>query len=37
MAPDNFENLGLVFKDDEGKQQTPATPTASAANPGQKS
>ncbi|OQD94396.1 hypothetical protein PENSOL_c026G07699 [Penicillium solitum] len=37
MAPDNFENLGLVFKDGEGKQQTPATPAASATNPGQKS
>lgn len=37
MAPDNFENLGLVFKDGEGKQQTPATPAASATNLGQKS
>ncbi|KAJ5243904.1 hypothetical protein N7489_004000 [Penicillium chrysogenum] len=36
MAPDNFENLGLVFKDGEGKGQTPATPAASPANPEQK-
>lgn len=37
MAPDNFENLGLVFKDSEGKQQTPTTPAAGASNPDQKS
>jgi cytochrome c oxidase assembly protein subunit 19 len=36
MAPDNFENLGLVFKDGEGKEQTPATPAAGSANPEQK-
>ncbi|OQE37844.1 hypothetical protein PENCOP_c009G00129 [Penicillium coprophilum] len=35
MAPDNFENLGLIFQDD--KQQTPATPAAGATNPEQKS
>ncbi|KAJ5827471.1 hypothetical protein N7447_004234 [Penicillium robsamsonii] len=35
MAPDNFENLGLIFKD--GKEQTPATPAAGATNPEQKS
>jgi hypothetical protein len=26
MAPDNFENLGLVFKDGEGKGQTHPAP-----------
>lgn len=37
MAPDNFENLGLVFKDGEGKGQPTATPATGAANPEQKS
>lgn len=36
MAPDNFENLGLVFKDSEGKEKTPATPAAGPADPEQK-
>ncbi|KAJ5429388.1 hypothetical protein N7491_006404 [Penicillium cf. griseofulvum] len=35
MAPDNFENLGLIFKD--GKESTPATPAAGTTNPEQKS
>jgi cytochrome c oxidase assembly protein subunit 19 len=34
MAPDNFENLGLIFKD--GKESTPNTPAAGAASPEQK-
>lgn len=25
MAPDNFENLGLIFKEDQEKNKTPAT------------
>lgn len=37
MAPDNFENLGLVFKDGAGKAQTPVTPATGATNPEQKS
>ncbi|KAJ5482281.1 hypothetical protein N7475_001093 [Penicillium sp. IBT 31633x] len=36
MAPDNFENLGLVFKDGEGKDQTPITSNAGTENPQQK-
>jgi cytochrome c oxidase assembly protein subunit 19 len=31
MAPDNFENLGLIFKDGEGKSQSPASTNAKAA------
>ncbi|KAJ5576498.1 hypothetical protein N7535_003424 [Penicillium sp. DV-2018c] len=31
MAPDNFENLGLVFKD-EGKDGTPASTDAKATD-----
>jgi cytochrome c oxidase assembly protein subunit 19 len=37
MAPDNFQNLGLVFKDEEGKNQTLATPAANASETGNKS
>ncbi|KAJ5799327.1 uncharacterized protein N7518_001395 [Penicillium psychrosexuale] len=37
MAPDNFENLGLVFKDSAGKAQPPVTPATGATNPEQKS
>lgn len=36
MAPDNFENLGLVFKDGEGKEQTATTSNAGTTNPQQK-
>lgn len=25
MAPDNFNNLGLVFKEDQEKNEAPAT------------
>lgn len=28
MAPDSFDNLGLVFKGDEGKDQNAAPPAA---------
>jgi cytochrome c oxidase assembly protein subunit 19 len=35
MAPDNFQNLGLIFKDDEGKDQTSAASAAPAANANQ--
>jgi cytochrome c oxidase assembly protein subunit 19 len=31
MAPDNFQNLGLVFKDEEGKDQTSSTPAPDAS------
>jgi hypothetical protein len=30
MAPDNFQNLGLVFKDDQPKGNDAATNTAQA-------
>ncbi|KAJ6173142.1 hypothetical protein N7485_005954 [Penicillium canescens] len=35
MAPDNFQNLGLVFKDDEGKEKAPANARADASNTAQ--
>lgn len=37
MAPDNFENLGLVFKDGEGKDKTLNTSNAGESHPQQKS
>jgi hypothetical protein len=36
MAPDNFQNLGLVFKDDEAKEKASANAgvdTSNAAQP----
>jgi hypothetical protein len=30
MAPDNFQNLGLVFKDDQPKGKDATTSTAQA-------
>lgn len=35
MAPDNFQNLGLVFKED-GKEQNPAIPATDANDTGTK-
>jgi cytochrome c oxidase assembly protein subunit 19 len=35
MAPDNFQNLGLVFKDDEGKDKAPANAGADSSNTAQ--
>jgi hypothetical protein len=35
MAPDNFQNLGLVFKDDEGKDKAQANARADASNTAQ--
>lgn len=35
MAPDNFQNLGLVFKED-GKEQNPAIPASDANDTGTK-
>lgn len=37
MAPDNFQNLGLVFKDEEQNNQTSATSAADASQTGNKS
>lgn len=28
MAPDNFENLGLIFKEDQKKSSAPETQSA---------
>lgn len=35
MAPDNFQNLGLVFKDDEGKDKASTNAGADASNTAQ--
>ncbi|KAJ5714157.1 uncharacterized protein N7483_011338 [Penicillium malachiteum] len=32
MAPDNFKNLGLVFKDDQEKSSSPATNSSDASS-----
>lgn len=36
MAPDNFQNLGLVFKDDQPKGNDATTSTAQAQETGKK-
>jgi cytochrome c oxidase assembly protein subunit 19 len=36
MAPDNFQNLGLVFKDDQPKSNDATTSTAQAQETGKK-
>jgi hypothetical protein len=36
MAPDNFQNLGLVFKDDQPSGNNASTSTAKAQDTGKK-